>query len=105
MLAAGTAWARLNETEITGTTIARGLRKMSSGAAQTIPLQRSGWSALTNAFEQGNAINIEGASGELDFDPVTEETDAVVEVWIVCKDASNSDALVIEPLLALDKCS
>ncbi len=94
MLAGGVVWAAAQETEITGTTIARGLRQMSSGSATTVPLQRSGWSSLTNAFGRGDAINIKGASGELDFDPVTEETDAVVEVWRICNDA---DGLIIVP--------
>jgi len=105
MIAGGIAWAIFQEGgAVNGTTIARGLRKMSSGSATTTPLLRSGWSQLTNAFNRGDAINIQGASGLLDYDPVTEEREAVVEMWLSCRDVANANMLVIEPVLDLDAC-
>ena len=102
MIAGGIAWALSQEQGVvSGVTIARGLRKMSSGSSTTTPLRRSGWSQLTNAFRSGESINIQGASGLLDYDLVTEEREGVVEIWLACRDANN---VTIEPELALDVC-
>jgi len=105
MIAGGIAWATFQEDGvINGTTIARGLRKMSSGSPTTVPLRRSGWSQLTNAFKSGDEINIQGASGLLEYDPVTEEREGVVEIWQACRDAENGNQLVIEPVLTPEIC-
>jgi len=80
----GVAWATFNEPEITGTTIARGLRKLSGGNA--IDITPSTWTTVVNEFRSGNSIDIRGASGTLDYDSVTEETSAPIETWAVVND-------------------
>lgn len=78
----GTAWAHFREGDvITGTNLARGLRKVSQGSA--VEIRGTSWTAVTGAFERGNGIDVVGASGELDYDPVTEETAGPIDLWHV----------------------
>jgi branched-chain amino acid transport system substrate-binding protein len=80
MLAAGAAWAVFRENnEITGTNIARGLRKLSAGPEVTV--SSVGWSSLRSNFEQGRSVNLQGASGTLDYAPATEETESPIQIW------------------------
>lgn len=76
----GIVWAVLQEDgEIDATNIARGMRRLSSGAR--VPLRMSSWTVVRDAFEMGDSVDVVGSSGELDYDPITEETSAVFEVW------------------------
>jgi len=75
----GTAWAYYQEEAITGTAIARGLRRLSAG--QEVRVGPAEWNLVKGQFEAGQSVNIDGASGALDFDPGTEETAAPVDVW------------------------
>ena len=36
---------------------------------------------MVQAFKSGTAVNVSGASGPLDYDPETEETNALIEAW------------------------
>lgn len=78
----GSAWSMLREGGVvSGLGIARGLRKVSSGApAQIIP---SSWPTVVNAFRSGASVDLSGASGELDFDPVTRNVTAPIEIWSI----------------------
>ena len=81
-LAAGAAWAAYRENnQITGTNIARGLRKLSSGPA--VEVSSGGWPTLRSNFEAGRSVNLLGASGALDFDPSTEETQSAMQIWTI----------------------
>ncbi len=80
----GTAWATFNEDEVNGTTIARGLRKVSSGNA--IDITPATWSTVVNEFRSGNGIDVRGASGALNYDSSTEETSAPIETWAIIED-------------------
>lgn len=77
----GIAWSQYQEGAITGTGIARGLRRVSEGPEVT--LQAPSWIDVTAYFAAGEGIDVLGASGELDFDPVTEETTAPIDVWAI----------------------
>lgn len=79
LVAYGAAWSQLNEGGISGLGIARGLRRVSAGP--TIEIQPSDWSTLVEQFRMGEGVNVQGASGPLDYDPATEETVAPIEVW------------------------
>jgi branched-chain amino acid transport system substrate-binding protein len=80
MLAAGAVWAvRRENGNVTGTNIAKGLRKLSAGPP--VIVSRIGWSDLRSSFEQGLSVNIQGASGALDYDPSTEETESPIQIW------------------------
>lgn len=77
----GTAWAHFQEDAITGTALARGMRKLSQGPS--VEIRGTAWTTVTSAFSQGNGIDVVGSSGELDFDPVTEETAGPIDLWVV----------------------
>lgn len=77
----GAAWSWLQEGNVTGAGIGRGLRHVSSGAATNI--LPASWLGVISAFRSGQGINVSGASGELDFDPVTRDLSAPVEIWTI----------------------
>lgn len=79
LIAYGIAWAHYHEPEITGTTIARGLRRMSSGIR--IELRGGEWNKGLRELREGRSIDVSGASGELNYDPITEETTSNIEIW------------------------
>jgi len=79
LLVYGATWALLQEGSITGENIAKGLRRLSSG--EDIDVQPTNFNAIRTKFEAGTSVNIRGASGELDYDPATEETSGPVETW------------------------
>jgi ABC-type branched-subunit amino acid transport system substrate-binding protein len=81
LAAYGAAWSLHQEGGITGVGMARGLRRLSDGPA--LDVGPEDWSAVTSQFRDGQGINIDGASGSLDFDPVTGETSAAVDIWFV----------------------
>lgn len=80
-IAFGAAWAVLREGELTGTNMARGLRKLSSGMA--VEVGSNGWATVKQQFAAGTAVNIVGASGALDFDGADEETSTPIEIWSI----------------------
>lgn len=82
----GIAWATEQETSVSGETIARGLRQVSTGTPT--PLQQSRWQNAIQAFREGTSIDVEGASGQLDFDPDTEEPGGKFECWRIAEDCT-----------------
>lgn len=90
----GAAFAILGEGELSGTNIARGLRRISSG--EPTNLVSSQWGNARTAFRNGESVDVAGASGSLDYDPATEETTADTEVWTIsfCDDAPTLVAVV-----------
>jgi hypothetical protein len=79
----GSAWSRLRENGVvSGLGIARGLRHVSGGGTP-IPIIPSSWATVVAAFRNGAAVNLSGASGELDFDPVTRSVVAPIEIWAI----------------------
>lgn len=84
---AGTAWSSLQEGEVTGTGAARGLRKISGGDEfNTGP---NDWNNVKAAFSDGDSVDLSGASGSLDYDPLTGETAAPVNVWVIIEDGTS----------------
>lgn len=75
----GTAWSYYQDGAITGFGMAKGLRQVSSGTRITV--QSTNWNAVKANFEVGQSVDLEGASGEMDFDPATEETTKAVDFW------------------------
>jgi branched-chain amino acid transport system substrate-binding protein len=80
-VALGAAWAILAEGELTGTNMARGLRKLSAGTA--VEVGSNGWVTVKQQFSEGKPVNVVGASGALDFNPETEETSTPIEIWSI----------------------
>ncbi len=82
----GTAWSLFQTGEITGTGVAKGLRQVSREGVDeedAIYVQALSWPTVRATFEAGDDIDVRGASGQLDFDPSTEETSAPIEIWKV----------------------
>ena len=79
----GAAWAHYNEGAMTGLGVARGLRQLSDSRGDLINVGPDDWGALQAHFGDGERVDVRGASGELDYDPVTAETVSPVEVWAV----------------------
>lgn len=80
------AWAWYQEggqsgNEIRGIHLARGLRHVSSG--ERLELRSTNWNQLKASFEARVDVDVVGASGELNYDPVTGETVAPIEVWTI----------------------
>lgn len=81
MLTLGVEWARANEGEVNGVTIARGFRKTAGGSVR-VPFQPSQLPNGIAQFRQGQAIDVQGTSGELDWDPVTEEASGFTDLLV-----------------------
>ncbi len=78
----GVGWAMGQENgDITGQNIARGLRHVSDGTP--FDITPSAFQQVVTAFGRGESVDVNGASGALDYDPATEETEGTIEVWLV----------------------
>lgn len=77
----GTAWSMYQSGSITGTGEAQGLRHISSG--DELVISSTGWYGLRAHFAEGQGVDVEGASGHLDYDPATEETTSPIDIWVV----------------------
>jgi branched-chain amino acid transport system substrate-binding protein len=77
----GAAHARLNEGQVTGTGISRGLRRMSMG--MDLPIVPASWLGVNAAFRAGDSINVRGASGDLDYNAATRDLAAPIEIWTI----------------------
>jgi len=76
------AWAEYQRGGVfTGLDLAYGLQKVSDLNGIAVDINSATWNTVKREFKAGKGINVLGASGELDFDPVTEETSAPVIFW------------------------
>ncbi len=80
LLIYGSAWAEYNQDGITGENMARGLLKVSSG--DEVEIKPSAWTTVRADFSAGKAVDVIGASGDLDYDE-TGEAAAPIEIWTV----------------------
>lgn len=76
-----TAWADSQSLPLTGSNVAEGMRQLSSGTP--VPLRAASWSTVLEIFANGGTVDVAGASGDLDYDPVTGETTAPIAVWTI----------------------
>jgi branched-chain amino acid transport system substrate-binding protein len=76
----GAVWSLFREERVTELGVAQGLRRVSASSTPT-PLTSSSWPVILAAFRAGNAVNVSGASGELDFDPATKNVVAPIQIW------------------------
>lgn len=81
----GAAWSYYqHDRQVSGPFMAEGLQKISGG--DPFDINATTWSSIRKAFTEKRSIDIRGASGELDYDPVTEETSAPVLRWTIIGD-------------------
>jgi branched-chain amino acid transport system substrate-binding protein len=77
----GSAWAHFQGDADQALDVASGLRRVSDG--DVVDIRTFNWARVQETFREGQSINVRGASGDLDFDPNTEETTSAIEVWTV----------------------
>jgi hypothetical protein len=92
----GSARSLRVEKKITGVGIARGLRLLSAPGPE-IQVSPANWIRVADAVSGAAAVNLVGASGPLDYDPVNEETTARVDIWKI-----SADGKLIESVTTLD---
>lgn len=81
----GHAWATFQEDGLGGLNVARGLRKLSADVEE-LKVRPGSWVDVVDAFASGTEVNLDGASGKLDFDPSSGETSGPIEVWVIDQD-------------------
>jgi hypothetical protein len=65
-----------------GTEIARGLRRLSDSSQSGTDILPANWAGIKGALSDDEArINVQGASGYLDFDEDTEELESPIDIW------------------------
>jgi branched-chain amino acid transport system substrate-binding protein len=80
----GAAWAEHNEDAIGGLTAARGLRRISNSSfGEPLQVGPNAWTDLQANFAEGRSVDVQGASGSLDYDSDTGETTAPLNIWQV----------------------
>src|SRR5690606_26603211 len=93
----GAAWSLRREGAITGLGMAKGLRKLSVPGPE-IPVTPGKWGQIVDALSSGAGVNLVAASGTLDFDPATEETTGLIDIWKVSADGKAIEStMVIDP--------
>lgn len=101
LLALSASYSLGTSGSVTGLKMAEGLTKMSTGATST-QLTSSNFTALSASLAAGQSVNVDGASGKLDFNDAG-EAPAPVELWQVHQDGSSgsysftTDPTPIEP--------
>ncbi|HEY8073244.1 MAG TPA: hypothetical protein VIF62_04025, partial [Labilithrix sp.] len=95
----GAAWAVGHDHALSGTPIARGLRHLSAGA--DVEVAPANWKQIRDALAGGQSVNLTGASGSLDYDPATEETTGLVDIWKISSDGTQIQTVTtIDPRAA-----
>ncbi|HMV69565.1 MAG TPA: ABC transporter substrate-binding protein [Myxococcota bacterium] len=84
LAAYGAAWSLLQEGDVTGVGMARGLRQISDGA--DVDIGPASWTTVKSSFRAGDGVDVSGASGSLDYDPETGETSAAIDIWFIGDD-------------------
>jgi branched-chain amino acid transport system substrate-binding protein len=80
LLVYGSAWSLYQESEVASLGIAKGMRRLTSGQPE-VDMIPTNWDQIRQRFEDGIPVDIAGASGNLDYDPFTEETTGRIETW------------------------
>ncbi|HET6584419.1 MAG TPA: ABC transporter substrate-binding protein [Nannocystaceae bacterium] len=100
LVAYGVAWAKLVEGEIDGVGIARGLRRITGG--DPVEIEPTSWPVVLDRFAHETPIDVEGASGPLDYNPDTEETSAPIELWSIAQDPEADYGWTFDALARID---
>lgn len=93
----GAAWSKAESGEVTGQGAADGLLQISKvdvALPDRVEITPTSWSQVRAEFAQGESIDVVGASGQLDYDPATEETSGPIDIWYIQSGAFKSDISV-----------
>lgn len=85
----GAAWAQLQEGSVTPHNLARGLRQVSEG--DSVDVGELSWTGVLESFRAGQSIDVNGASGALDYAADTEERSEAGRgfgVWRISSDGT-----------------
>jgi ABC-type branched-subunit amino acid transport system substrate-binding protein len=88
----GAAFSLRREGKVTGSGIARGLRRVAS-AGEPIALGPATWERIANDLGADKPVNLVGASGNLDYDPATEETTGEIDIWKISADGQSIEVV------------
>ncbi len=80
----GATAARNVQGGVKGSSVLNVMRRISAGTR--LSLRTSNWANLVEPLEQGGAVDVIGASGELNYDPATMETSSATEIWVLDED-------------------
>jgi branched-chain amino acid transport system substrate-binding protein len=80
LMALGAAYSQSTTNAVTGPKMAEGLTKVSAASGEATPI--TSFNSLATELVAGRSVNVEGASGKLDFD-ANGEAPAPVELWQV----------------------
>jgi branched-chain amino acid transport system substrate-binding protein len=81
---------------LTGKSLSDGLRLV-SGAGAAVPMVPSSFTTLAAALQAGTAVNVEGASGPLDFDGDAGFPSSPIELWQVQADGTFKTVRNVSP--------
>ncbi|MBM4391419.1 MAG: hypothetical protein FJ090_09885 [Deltaproteobacteria bacterium] len=93
LVAYGAAWAYAQEAGVTGQGAADGLLHISNPDGELIEIAPNYWSQLRAAFSGARDVNVQGASGALDYDPVTQETTGPIDIWKIASDGQSFEVV------------
>ena len=82
----GALWAHYQDSPLSGIGIARGMRLIDRGSE--IAVGPSSWSTAKSEFESGSQLDVQGASGELNYDATTGELLNPIAIWQVVEDGT-----------------
>ena len=93
-LGLGSAWALGQNPDgvLNGAGIAEGLKHLSTLTAPNFDFKPADFPAMASALQSGQDVNVRGASGELDFDPLTGEAPAPSVSWWIHNGDFQADA-------------
>jgi branched-chain amino acid transport system substrate-binding protein len=90
----GTAWAEFQRGgSLTGLDLGYGLQRVSDAKGLPVDVIRGSWTTVKAEFKAGRSINITGVSGNLDYDPETEECTAPFSYWKIKADGTGFEDL------------
>jgi ABC-type branched-subunit amino acid transport system substrate-binding protein len=98
LLAVAAAYASGQPGGITGENMAQGLTQLSAADAGKIELlEPNNFPTITSYFTQNKKLNVQGASGDLDFDPSTGVAPGPIDIWKVYPDGGLVTVQTIAP--------
>lgn len=92
---AGAVWSVQERGVLSGRYMANGLEQVSSTDtdAMRFDLLPGSWEGLARELTAGRQVNVAGASGTLEFDPMTDETSGPVDIWTI--DSTSAPPVIV----------
>lgn len=95
LLMLSAAWASNAGGAVTGVRMAEGMQNVSMGAMT--PLAPPNFTPAVTAMQARTPIDVEGASGKLNFDPAGGAPSSPYELWTIEPDAGLRTTMLVEP--------